>query len=388
MTRLNDKAAVVGIGATDFSKNSGRSEMQLAVEATLAALADAGIAPAEVDGMSSFTIDNNYEQELFRSIGGRELKFFSRIGSGGGGACAPLMQAAMAITLGIADVVVCYRAMNERSGHRFGAPLQASVPTTETILYAYYGLSGLWTPAAYVAISMRRYMIETGATSDDFANYSLAVRRHAATNPNAFFYGKPITRDDYHNSRMIADPLRLLDCCQESDGAVAVVVTSAKRARDLRQKPVLIRAAAQGSPKGTMPLGAYYAEDIVPRAECVAAARQLYDSSGIGPSDIDAAIIYDHFGPTVLPALEGYGFCGHGEAKDFIKNGNIEIGGNLPVNTHGGQLGEAYIHGMNGVAEAVRQVRGTAVNQVAGLEHILVTAGNAVPTSAVILGSM
>ena len=386
MANFRNKTAIAGYGATEFSKNSGRSELQLAVEATLAALEDAGIAPAEVDGMASYTMDNNSEQEIFRAIGGRDLKFFGRTGGGGGGACAPLLQAAMAITSGVADVVVCYRAMNERSEYRFGAPLQMMQPTSENVLFAYMGAQGLFTPAAMIALMMQRYMHETGATSDDFANYSITARRYASTNPNAFFYEKPITRDDYFNSRMIADPFRLLDCCQESDGGVALVVTSAERAKSLRQKPVLIRGAAQGSPRGTMGMGHFYREDIAPRDECAAAARQIYETAGLDPKDIQVAILYHHFGPTVLPSLEAYGFCGRGEAKDFIKGGNIEIGGSLPVNTHGGQLGEAYIHGMNGIAEAVRQLRGTAVNQVEGVHNVLVSAGSAVPTSAAILG--
>jgi len=233
---------------------------------------------------------------------------------------------------------------------------------------------------------MRRYMHETGATSLDFANYSVVARKHAATNPNAFFYGKPITVEDHQASRMIADPLRLLDCCQESDGGVALVVTSAERARDLRQKPVLIRAAAQGSPAAMVSLASFYRPDITPRDECEAAARQLYAQARLTPKDLQVAILYDHFGPSVLASLEGYGFCAPGEAKDFIKNGNIEVGGTLPVNTHGGQLGEAYIHGMNGVAEGVRQLRGTAANQVSGVHNVLVTGGSGVPTSAAILG--
>lgn len=386
MGNFRNRAAIAGYGATEFSKNSGRTELQLSIEATLAALADAGIDPAEVDGMATYTMDNNSEFEIFRNIGGRDLKFFGRVPAGGGGACAPLLQAALAISAGVAEVIVCYRAMNERSEYRFGAPLVTSVPTSENVQFAYLGAQGLQTPAAMVALTMRRYMHETGATSEDFANISIAARRHAATNPHAFFYNKPITREDYFNSRMIADPLRLLDCCQESDGAVAIVVTSAERARSLRQKPVLIRAAAQGSPKGTMALGGYYREDIAPRAECELVARQLYETARLTPKDIQVAILYDHFGPTVLPSIEAYGFCERGEAKDFIKNGNIEIGGELPVNTHGGQLGEAYIHGLNGVAEAIRQLRGTAVNQVKDVENILVTAGSAVPTSGVILG--
>jgi acetyl-CoA acetyltransferase len=386
MVEYRNKAAIVGYGATEFSKNSGRSELRLAVEATLAACADAGLDPSDVDGMSTFSMDNNTEQEVFRGIGGRELKFFSRIGGGGGAACAPLLQAAMAVATGLADVVLCYRAMNERSEYRFGQPMHSLPPTSENVIFAYHGFHGLMTPAALMAMMMRRYMHETGATSEDFAKYSVTARRYASTNPNAFFYKKPITLDDHQNSRMIADPLRLLDCCQESDGAVALLVTNADRARSLRQKPVLIRAGAQGSPRGMMGLADYYRADISPRDECAAAARQLYATAKLTTRDIQVAILYDHFGPTVLPSLEAYGFCAYGEAKDFIKNGNIEVGGGLPVNPNGGQLGEAYIHGMNGIAEAVRQLRGTAVNQVQGVTNVLATGGSGVPTSAVILG--
>jgi acetyl-CoA acetyltransferase len=389
MNSPRDKAAIVGLGVTEFSKNSGRSEMQLAVEAVVSALADAGIEAAEVDGLSTYTMDSNTEIEVLRNIGGKRLKFFSRINYGGGGACAPLHQAMMAVATGVADVVVCYRAMNERSGVRFGQPRLSvpAAPQSEMVLDAFHELHGLQTAASKMALSIRRYMHETGATSEDFANYTVGIRRHASTNPAAFFYNRPITRDEYMNSRMIADPLRLLDCCQESDGAVAVVVTRAERARLLRQKPVYIRAAAQGSPVGMMVMTGYYKPDIVPREECELVAKQLYQMAGLTPKDIQVAIIYDHFGPSVLPGLEGYGFCGRGEAKDFIKNGNIEIGGGLPVNTHGGQLGEAYIHGMNGVAEGVRQLRGTAVNQVNGAENVLVTSGTLVPTSGLILGN-
>ncbi|AYH43525.1 lipid-transfer protein [Azoarcus sp. DN11] len=383
---VRDKAAIVGLGTTEFSKDSGRSEMQLAVESVLAALADAGIEPGEVDGLCTYMMDNSSEIDVFRNIGGRNLKVFSRISYGGGGACAPVQQAMMAVATGVAEVVVCYRAMNERSGMRFGQPMVRSSPESEMMLKALHSLQGLQTAAAMMALPMRRYMHETGASAEDFANYSIVARRHAATNPNAFFYGKPITLDDYMNSRMIADPFRLLDCCQESDGAVAVVVTNAERARGLRQKPVYIRAAAQGAPVGTLLCTSYYKPDIVPREECQLVADQLYTMADLTPGDIDVAIIYDHFGPTVLPSLEGYGFCEPGEAKDFIKGGNIELGGSLPVNTHGGQLGEAYIHGMNGIAEGIRQLRGTAVNQVRGAEHVLVTAGTGVPTSGLILG--
>lgn len=383
---ISDKASIVGIGATEFSKNSGRSEFRLASEAIMAALADAGVSASEVDGFCTMTVDNNSEAEIARAIGAGELSFFSRIGFGGGGACAVVQQAVLAVTSGLANVVVCYRAMNERSQYRFGGPLQGAQLTSEGEVTAYHTLHGLSTAAALVAVMMRRYMKKYGATRYDFATISIAARKHAARNPAAFFYGKPITLDDYLNSRVIADPLHLYDCCQESDGAVALVVTSSARASDLRNKPVLVRAAAQGAGRGSIPLMNFYGDEIIPFDDTRLVADQLYRMSGLSPADMDAAIIYDHFGPTILPALEASGFCARGEAKDFIKDGNIEIGGGLPVNTHGGQIGEAYIHGMNGIAEAVRQVRGSAVNQVADLSNVMVTSGGGVPTSGLILG--
>lgn len=387
MSKLRDQTAIVGVGTTEFSKNSGRSELQLAVEAVTAALHDAGIGAEEVDGLCTFTMDNNAETEVFRAIGGKDLKYFARTHFGGGGGCGGVLHAAMAVATGVSDVCVVYRAMNERSEYRFGKPLSAMAPTAENALFAYHTMHGVQTAAAMMAMSMRRYMHDSGATQEDFATIAVAARKHAATNPAAFFYQKPITREDYFASRKIVDPFRLLDCCQESDGAVALVVVSARRAADLRQKPVMIRAAAQAAPGPMMNLTNYYRDDITPYDEVALAARQLYAMANLTPQDIQTAVIYDHFAPSVLPGLEAYGFCARGEAKDFIKNGNIEIGGGLPINTNGGQVGEAYIHGLNGIAEGVRQVRGTAVNQVGGIENVLVTSGSGVPTSGLILGT-
>lgn len=386
MTSISNKAAIVGIGATEFSKNSGRSELRLAVEATQAALADAGIDPAEVDGLSTYTMDNNPEIELFRAIGGKELKFFSRIHYGGGAACAPILHAAMAVATGVAKVVVCYRAMNERSQYRFGTGhTPPPVPTAETAHFGWYVPFGLISPASWVAMQARRYMHEYGATSEDFGRVSVACRKHAATNPNAWFYQQPITLEDHQKSRWIVEPLHLLDCCQESDGAVAVVVTSLERARTLRQPPAVIRAAAQGAGDDSQMMTSYYRNDIARLSEMNIVAEQLYAQAGIGPDDVQAAVLYDHFTPFVLPQLEAFGFAKTGQAKDFIREGNIELGGRLPVNTHGGQLGEAYIHGLNGVAEGVRLVRGASVNQPGDVRNVIVTAGTGVPTSGLIL---
>jgi len=383
---LKDRAAVVGIGATEFSKNSGRSELRLAVEAILAALDDAGLKPEEVDGLVTYVMDKSPEIEVFRNLGGHELKFFSRIDYGGGAACGPLLQAAMAVHLGVAEVVVCYRAMNERSQYRFGQTfVPQPLPNAESANWGWTVPFGLLTPASWVAMIARRYMHDFGATSEDFGRVSVACRRHAAVNPRAWFYQKPITLADHQASRWIVEPLHLLDCCQESDGAVAIVVTRADRARHLKQKPALIRAAAQGAMDQQMNMTSFYRADLSKLSEMRLVAEQLYAMSGLGPEDIQTAVLYDHFSPFVLLQLEALGFCARGEAKDFIKDGNIEIGGRLPLNTHGGQLGEAYIHGLNGVAEAVRQVRGTSANPVPNVENALVTAGTGVPTSGAVL---
>jgi acetyl-CoA acetyltransferase len=387
MTGYPGRTAIAGIGATEFSKDSGRSELQLACEAVRAALTDAGLDPKHVDGMATFAMDTNPEIDVARSLGVPELRFFSRVTYGGGAACAVLQQAALAIDSGICEVVVVYRAFNERSGLRFGLGTggRPVTPTTESAKLAFTNPFGLLTPAQQVAMFAQRYMHFSGATSEDFGRVSVAGRRHAATNPKAWFYGQPITLEDHQASRWITEPLHLLDCCQESDGAQALVVTSLERARSLPNRPAIIAGAAQGAGADQYSMTSYYRPDITGLPEMSLVADQLYKQAGIGPADFQTAVLYDHFTPFVLTQLEELGFCARGEAKDFIRDGAIEIGGRLPVNTHGGQLGEAYIHGINGIAEGVRQIRGTAVNQVANVEHVLVTGGTGVPTSGAVL---
>jgi acetyl-CoA acetyltransferase len=382
-------AAIVGIGATEFSKNSGRSELKLAAEAVLAALDDAGLRPADINGFVTFGMDSNAEVAVARELGVPELTFFSQIGYGGGAACATVHQAAMAVATGAADVVVCYRAMNERSGRRFG---QVSVGATTMasssgIDNGWHYPMGLSTPAGTVAMAARRYMHVYGATSADFGVVAVADRKHAATNPNAWFYQRPITLEEHQSSRWITEPLRLLDCCQESDGGVAMVVTSVERARDLAKPPAVITAAAQGAAYDGEVMTSYYRDDITGLPEMGVVGQKLWGDSGLKPSDISTAFLYDHFTPFVFTQLEELGFCGRGEAKDFVSVDELSIGGRMPINTNGGLLGEAYIHGMNGITEGVRQVRGTSYNQVDDVEHVLVTSGTGVPTSGLILTS-
>ncbi|MFH8932088.1 lipid-transfer protein [Streptomyces pristinaespiralis] len=378
---LGGRAAVVGIGATEFSKNSGRSELRLAAEAVRAALDDAGLSPADVDGMVTFTMDTNPEITVAQAAGIGELSFFSRVHYGGGAACATVQQAALAVAAGIAEVVVCYRAFNERSGRRFGSGVQHREPSAEGAALGWNLPFGLLTPASWVAMAAQRYLYAYGLTPEAFGHVAVTGRRHAATNPAAYFYGRPITLEDHAASRWTVEPLRLLDCCQETDGGQAIVVTRLERARDLRRPPAVILAAAQGAGRAQEQMTSFYRDDLTGLPEMGVVARQLWRTSGLAPRDIDVGIVYDHFTPFVLMQLEEFGFCKPGEGAAFVAS---DV---LPLNTHGGQLGEAYLHGMNGMAEAVRQIRGTAVNQIPGAARALVTAGTGVPTSGLVLGA-
>ncbi|HEY8156641.1 MAG TPA: lipid-transfer protein [Myxococcota bacterium] len=385
---LKDQAAIVGIGQTEFSKNSGRSELQLACEAVRNAIRDAGLKPSDVDGMTTFTLDTSDDIEIARSVGIRDLSFFSRTPHGGGAALGIVHQAVLAVATGAAEVVVCYRALNGRSGQRYSQGVAGDIVTSDLIHWSWYMPFGLMTPASWVAMFTQRYMHETGCKSSDLAQVAISTRKHAVNNPNAFFYGKPLTFEEHQSSRMIVDPLRLYDCCQETDGGCACIVTTPERARDLAQPGALIRGIAQAAGADQEVMTSFYRPNIAAIPEMDLVAKQVYATSGLGPADLQAAVIYDAFSSIVLWQLESFGLCGRGEAKDFVKDGALELGGRLPTNTHGGQLSEAYIHGMNGVNEGVRMIRGTSVNQPAQNDCVLVTAGVGVPTSAMILGKL
>ena len=389
MTRtLKDQAVIVGIGQTDFSKNSGRSEMQLAAECVKAAIADAGLQPSDVDGMTTFTLDTNDEIEVARCVGVGDLTFFSRTPHGGGAAIGIVHQATMAVASGAAEVVVGYRALNGRSGQRYSQGVSGDIVTSDLIHWGWYMPFGLLTPASWVAMFTQRYLHETGCKSTDLAQVAISTRKHAVNNPAAFFYQRELTLEDHQTARLIADPLRLYDCCQETDGGCAFVVTTPERARDLPQPGALIRGVAQASADDQESMTSFYRPNIAFLPEMDLVAKQVYAQSGLGPNDLEAAVIYDAFTSIVLWQLESFGLCEPGEAKDFIQNGALEIGGRLPTNTHGGQLSEAYIHGINGVNEGVRLVRGTSCNQPEKNDCVLVTAGVGVPTSAMILGKL
>ena len=381
---IRDKTAIAGIGTTEYVKDIGRSELQTALEAIHMAVADAGIDRTEVDAIFKVETpgeDSNSELELARNLGLPNLRCWGGFGYGGGAACAPVVHAAMAVASGMANVAVAVRARNRGSGGRPWARTGAGVPGVAAFEVPY----GLVSPVQQVAAVTRRYMHEFGATSEDFARVAVTQRRHASHNPRAFFRD-PITVEDVLASRMIADPLHLLDCSLETDGACALVITSAERARDLRQPPALISGVAQGmGPRHYMMNGLLYMDDPFDFPSNYA-AKDVYCSAGLGPEDVDVAQFYDVFSPMVLWQLEAYGFCGRGEAAAFVRDGRTDWpGGELPVNTHGGSLSEAYVHGFNHVLEAVRQLRGTSSCQVPDANVALVAAAAVVPTSALIL---
>ncbi len=357
---IKDKAAIVGIGETEFSWDSSRSEIQLACEAIKAACDDAGISPHQIDGLVRYEMDSNHETLLVQSLGIPNLRHWESVSYGGGAGNAVVGHAAGAISAGFCNYVVCFRAANLRSQLRLG---QARNP--ERIAGGAQSFAAPWgnmAPAHHFGMFVRRYMHLYGATSQHFGWVAVTLREHASRNPRALRQ-TPITLDDHQNSRMVADPLHLLDICQENDGAAAIIMTSPDRAKDLRHAdtPILVEAAAQGS--GPQNDGIIYRPDLS-IAESVNTAKDLWARAKLGPSDIDALMFYDHFTPFCLLNLEAYGFFPFGEAKDFVDGGhNIRFDGALPTNTHGGNHSEAYIHGLTHTQEAVRLIRGTSSSQ-------------------------
>lgn len=387
-----DRCAIAGIGATEFSTNSGRSTLTLATEASLAAIADAGLRPIDIDGIVRCDMDDVRTSDLIHTLGLDDIAYLGENGPGGVAPSAMVGQAVGAILSGQASAVLVYRSLNGRSGRRYGA---AAASTEQPVVGGngtydeYWVPYGLLSPGQAFALMARRHMIEFGTTSEQLAHIPLACRRRANANPAAQMHHRAMTLDDYLGARMIADPLRLFDFCLETDGANAVVVTSAERARDLAQPPALIRAVAQASLPAIQP-GNFYSvlmRDSLTTLPAAPVARRLFERAGLGPEEIDVAQLYDCFSITVLLQLEDYGFCAKGEGGPFVAAGNVELGGSLPINTAGGHLSEGYIHGMNHIVEGVRQIRGTSTNQVVGAQTCLVTSTALPPGSALVLRS-
>ncbi len=357
----------MGVGYTEFARDSGVSTLTLALRAIRAALEDAGLALGDVDGVAAHRVGDSVQAGVVaHSLGIQDLRYHLDAFGGGSAACAVVASAAMAVSSGLADCVVCWRSLNARSEFRMGGTGRAAPDAVEFQYQAPYGLA---TPPQQFALIARAWMDATGATAEDLAHVAIAQRRWAADNPRAM-RRDPLSLEDYLASRFIAEPLRLYDCCLETDAAVAVVVTSAERARALRHAPVLIRAAAYG---GGHTLYSNRRGDLT-RSSAASLAPRLFAAAGVERGDIDLALLYDAYTPLVLMQLEDYGFCARGEAAAFVRAGETARGGRLPVNTHGGFLSEGYAHGLNHVAEGVAQLRGSCgARQVADAELALVT---------------
>jgi acetyl-CoA acetyltransferase len=377
---LRNRTAVAGIGQTAYAKALPDTELSLAVQAITAALADAGLTPADVDGLASYTMEQNVEVEVAKNLGLGDVTWFAQVGFGGGAGCGVVGQAAMAVATGQANVVVCWRARKRggpatRPWAQVGDRVEHPAAFTRPV--------GLLRPVDEIAMLTRRYLHEHGATREDLGRVAVAVRRHANRNPLAVMHAKPMTLGDYLGARWVSEPLCLFDNCLESDGAVACVVVSAERARDLRHPPAYVHAFGQGLNAQHQTMTNFFRADPL-EGPAWACAAVLWRQAAVTPADVDVAQLYDAFSPLVLLSLEGYGFCARGEAAAWTHDGGLELGGRLPVNTSGGGMSEAYVHGFNLITEGVRQIRGTSTAQVPGASVSLVTSGEGVPTSAVL----
>lgn len=348
---LSNKYAIVGVSETDWTKNSGRTPHTLALQAVRNAMDDAGLTARDVDGILSYSeMDSSDPLDVANGLGIRPNMYCEIIG--GGSSTEYLIGSAIgSIEAGMAETVVIFRAMNGRSGVRMGTDALMAAPFPGAEFMLPYGLLA---PAQMFSLMAHKHMNTYGTTKEHLASVAMTFRENANRNPKATFYDRKLTLDDYMNARVISWPFQLYDCCLEVDGANAIIVTSLDRARHLRKTPVKIRAVAG---RVTKDKGNFMQDQDFTAAAGKYVAPRIYKQAGVGPDDIDVAAIYDCFSFTVITQLEDYGFVKKGEGGPFVAEGNIKIGGKIPVNTAGGMLSEAYTHGMNNVVELVRQVR-------------------------------
>ena len=384
MNDHRNKAAIVGVGCTEFSKDSGKSELHNVLRAIKMAADDAGISVKDIDGIVYHNVDRVPEWRVVDPLGIQNVRFSFQSVQGAGGNCGAVGLTSLALMAGKAKYVVIYRTLNGRSHDRYGTARTGD--RWESGPASWRAPFGLVVASHMIAMRARRYMLEFGAESRHFGEVVVAFRKHAAVNPNAYFYGRPITLEDHQNSPVIVDPLRRLDITPEYDAAAAIIVTTAERARHLRHPPAYVSGWAQATGSKMDPMTASNRERITSIEEVTFASQEAYEMAGVSPKDVQVLQVYDHFTPMVIMAIEDLGFCAKGEGYEFVQDGGIQIGGKLPVNTHGGNLGEGYIHFMNHIIEGVRQIRGTSSNQVPDCEVSMLMAGYGVTTSTLLLG--
>lgn len=366
------QATVVGIHALPYAKNIGMTERNAGARAILAALGDAGLGVADVDGMFRYVWEGTTEMEMARILGVRNLRAFGEVDYGGGAGAPTVALAALAIESGLADVVVCWRARNRSSGGRPWAS-QYHATGQDQFERPYH----IVRPVDGMAFHARHWIHRYGWKPELTGSVAITIREHARRNPMAMMR-KPLSMDEYLSARMIADPLRLFDCCLETDAALAMVLTTAERARDLPSCPVYVQGYAMGSGPEMTAMTFFYGDELGATPNRWV-APELWRNTGLSPRDIDVVQFYDAFTFQIPIGFQEYGFCADGEAADYLASGE-----HPPYNTSGGGLSEAYTHGFNLLVEGIRQVRGTSSDQAPNVRHSMVTSGNVVPTGAIV----
>jgi acetyl-CoA acetyltransferase len=367
---MQREAVVAGIGRTAFSKASGRTPLAMAAEAARAALDDAGLPGSEVDGVIDFhTNDSVSATEVGRAIGAIDLGLAMDVNGGGNVAVTVVGQALAAVQAGVCNTVVVFRSLNGRSGNRYGKGDQPAVQMRGDMQFA--ALHGYVIPSMWIAMFAQRQKHVFGLSDEDFGHIAITTRKHAVANPHAM-QRTPLDMETYLSSRWINEPFRLYDCCLETDGAVALIVTTAERAAHLRQAPVRVAGFGEAHTNG----GSWTGFPDMSQMYSAYAAKRLWNSTDLRPSDMDVACMYDCFTATTMATVGDFGLCPQGETGSFFAEGRATYGGEVVVNPHGGLLSEGYLHGLNHHYEAVLQLRGHAgERQVPGAQHALVTAG-------------
>ncbi len=366
---FSNKAAIVGIGYTEYSKESGKSVLELALEASHAAIADAGLKPSDIDGLLSYHLGDSVPvATVAQQLGLQSFNWHNDI-YGGGSQCASILgDVAMIIDAKAANTILVYRAMNGRSGKRMGQVSMGAGDNNEQQFFAPYGLLG---PLHQFALNSQRYLHESGYTKASLADVVISQRHYASKNPRALLQ-KPLTMAEYLASPMMASPLRRVDCCLETDGGCALVITSRDHATHLPQPPVYIQGAVRGgftrhaTDAQFQSISGIFSQYIAPL---------FYRECGVSPADIDIAYLYDAYSFLVLQQLEDFGFCDRGAAEYFVGNGETTLSGSLPTNTNGGLLAEAYVHGLNNIIESVLQLRGQCGNRQVQNAHLALCTG-------------
>ena len=384
---MRGETAIIGVGETTYYKRgrSPDSEFKLTVEAILRACDDAGIAPEEIDGFASYSNDRNDPSRLAAALNIPDLRFSNmEWGGGGGGGSAACAHAASAVATGLADVVVVFRGLAQGQFGRFGQGAQVPYVRGDQAYTAPYGLMS---PAQSFAMRVHRLYHDHGIRQDALKACSLASYHHAQNNPRAVMYGRPLTPEDYDQSRWIVEPFHLFDCCQENDGAAAVIFVSADRAKDYQQEPVYFLGGAVGSPNRAGS-GSHNATDYA-TSNFKTVAPRMYDMAEVKPEEVDVSQVYENFTGGVVMSIIEHGLTSYEEANEDITFENlIAPSGKLPINTSGGNLAECYMHGLELQIEAIRQVRGQSCNQVPDVNVALVASGPMVtPVSDMIIGS-